>query len=202
MGVTVHYRGELKSADLLPTVLEELEAICRETGWDFDPFSAEELDAAGASLQLHPEAESLDFYFDHNGRLVNIAGLILREKAGKLPPEYPEEMLYVCSCKTQFAGPLVHKMVVELLLYLRKKYFREMEIEDEGGYYPDRDEAELLRRMQFLDSMIGAFGQMLKTGEVPPDLPEEHKTMLQKSFAEFEKFMKFLGNNPYLKKTN
>jgi len=202
MGITISYKGRLKSPQLIPELLKELEYLCQEMSWEFHPFSDDDLNVTGASLHVHPDAESLDFYFDKTGRLINIAGQIIQKESGKLPEAYAEVMLYVSFCKTQFAGPLVHKMVIELLLYLRKKYFREMEIEDEGGYYPHRDETELLRRMQFLDSMINAFTRMLETGKVPPDLSEEHKVMLQKSFAKFAEFMKFLGRNPYLNSTN
>ena len=202
MGITVFYRGSLKFPDLIDPLLDELKHLSEELGWEFHPFAAEELNLRGAGLQLHPEAESLDFYFDPPGRLVNIAEAIFRKEGRSNPAKDEVDALHLCWCKTQFAGPMVHKMVIELLIYLQKKYFVEMEITDEGGYYPDKDEKELLRRMQFLDAMIDAFGKMLETGEPPDDLPEAQKDNLREAHRQLMYLLKFFAKNPYLKETN
>ena len=202
MGVTVFYKGVLKSPDLIDPLLDELKHLAEELGWEFCPFSDTDLNLSGAALQVHPEAESLDFYFNPQGRLVNIAEAIFRKEGRSNPAEDEIDALHLCWCKTQFAGPLVHKMVVELLVYLQEKYFTEMEITDEGGYYPDKDEKELLRRMQFLDAMIDAFGKMLETGEPPDDLPEAQKNSLRQAHRQLLQMLKFFANNPYLKETN
>ncbi|GAB4380638.1 MAG: hypothetical protein Kow0042_30860 [Calditrichia bacterium] len=192
----------LKSPDLLIPLLEELARLSEEIGWAWSPFAAEELNLQGGSLQVHPAAESLSFYFDPHGRLLNIAEAIFRQEGRSEPEQNESDALHLCWCKTQFAGPVAHKTVIELLVYLQKKYFLEMEILDEGGYYPHRNEKELLKRMQFLDRMTNAFEMLLANGELPDDFPEAQKEQLHQTWQQLQYLLKFVAKNPYLNKTN
>jgi hypothetical protein len=204
MGVTVFYKGKLKSPDLIEPLLEELQSLSSELSWKFDPFSDTDLNLTGANLRLHPEAEALGFFFYPDGRLGNLISAILeKEKPTPADSRYKElDVLHLCWCKTQFADPSIHIMTVELLVYLQNKYFAELEITDDGGYYPDKNEIELMRRMQTIDTTINALGILFEGGELPEDIPEDLKEQLLESHRQLLLLLKLLGNNPYLKETN
>lgn len=206
MGVTVFYKGKLRSPRLVAPLIEELEQLADEMGWESDPFSDNEFEVNGILLQVHPKAEGLRFFFNANGELVNLLDLISEKETGKsIAEEFNVEGVdtrHLLFCKTQFAGPAAHKMVVELLVYLQKKYFATLEITDDGGYYPNKDEAELVRRMQFLDSMIDGLSSLLEGGDLPTDLPETQKEHLRETHRQLMKLIRFLGRNPYLDEMN
>nr|NIV94073.1 hypothetical protein [candidate division KSB1 bacterium] len=125
MGITIFYKGKLKSPHLISPLLNELEALCSELNWNYDPFSDADLNLNGANLRLHPQAEPLGFFFHPDGQLVNLMAAILEKENPSKPlmEDVNINPLQVCWCKTQFVGPVVHKMIGELLIYLQKKYF-------------------------------------------------------------------------------
>lgn len=204
MGVTIFYKGKLKSPELIVPVLDELKNLCDELNWKYDPFSDADLNLTGANLQLHSQAEPLGFFFYPDGRLGNFLSAILEKQNPTLEHSKNTEIdpLQVCWCKTQFAGPLVHKMIIELLVYLRKKYFTSLEITDEGGYYPDKDEKELLRRMQLITTAMDALEILFEGGELPEDIPADMRAQLLESHRQLMLLLKLLGNNPYVRETN
>lgn len=53
-------------------------------------------------------------------------------------------MVETVSTKTQFAGPDAHIAVLNLLQYLKDKYFSVFELTDEGNYWETKDKETLL----------------------------------------------------------
>lgn len=202
MGVTIFYKGQLQSPELLTPLTEELASLAEEMGWKHFRFADEKPFITGVSLQLHPQAEPLGFFFDTAGRLVNIAaaGVFLRDHAGE--QDRFDESCYLCWCKTQFAGPFTHKMAIELPDYLEKKYFAILEITDEGDYYPGRNEQELMQRMDFLNKMMDAVTHLLETGRAPENLPEPQRKQLQEGYEQLNLMLKLFANNAHLKNKN
>lgn len=73
-----------------------------------------------------------------------------------------------CSCKTQYSSlhgwenfRRIHIAAVELLAEI-KTLGIEVEIDDEGGYWPDRDIAELRRRIDRMNGLTAALAGALK----------------------------------------
>jgi hypothetical protein len=71
-------------------------------------------------------------------------------------------------CKTQYASlhgwahfRRCHTAAVDLLAGLREFGLR-VEVNDEGGFWPDRDEVELCRKVERMNGIVAAFAGTLK----------------------------------------
>jgi len=90
MGVTLHYRGKLKSPALIEPLVSEVGALANEAGWRclfVDPEPREIFDGIfatlrGIEIQVHPQCEFLNLVFDKNGRLIFVLGLELLASHG------------------------------------------------------------------------------------------------------------------------
>jgi hypothetical protein len=177
MGITIHYRGQLKSPTLIETFCREIQAIANLMEWectvldeDFEkPTDARltwnekgceitgYLALKGISLDVHRGCQSVGFFFDLNG--------ILRDPvqmASPLPGETVESIeLPFSSVKTQYASPGIHITLVKLLKYLEKKYFQTFEVIDEGDYWKTGDEDALEEKMKFLTHKMDTLAQTL-----------------------------------------
>lgn len=58
------------------------------------------------------------------------------------------------SVKTQYCGAAGHKVVIHLLDYLSKKYFKSFKLRDEGQYWETRDEKLLDKNFEHLTALI------------------------------------------------
>jgi hypothetical protein len=84
--------------------------------------------------------------------------------------------------KTQFAPAEVHAGIVKLLRHLKKKYFPDLEVSDEGGYWETGDldalrekQALLNEKMDLLASELGKVpaGERSRSPEELADLIED-----------------------------
>lgn len=168
MGVTIHYRGKLKSPDLINPLMDEVEEICISNNWKYQllneeiseegntppiyplPFENDFEDDGfnhglrGISFEPHEESESVTFLFNAEGILTSIFSNMFRQKS-----KYTW-----CFVKTQFAGADTHIRIINLMRYLKKKYFKKFEIHDDGGYYPHGNAEELQNRFDYLNNAI------------------------------------------------
>lgn len=160
MGVTIHYRGRLRSpADIQPFT-NELADICRSTGWKYDLYHFTEPDVRGVIFKPHPESESVTFVFLEDGTLTNFMALKLCDEA-EMPWAF---------CKTQFAGVDTHVALCKLFQYLQKKWFSTFEVMDESDFYETGNRKKLERQIEFLGTAItsiaeGLEGAALEKGE-------------------------------------
>ena len=156
MGVTIFYRGKLRTPEDVFPLTEEVREICEINQWKCktwdEPWSRQATNDdppfRGVSFKLHERSESFVFLFDRQGILVSPTEMFL---------DAPGEEGDLCRwswAKTQFAGVDTHIGSVKLLVYLQQKYFSFFEITDDGGYYPDFDEKTLRDRMLFVDKTI------------------------------------------------
>jgi hypothetical protein len=174
MGVSLHYKGKIKSIDMIPAMVAEVEDICKTNNWSFEVFEEESFrplakredileaflgDAAadelkkpdlglrGITFRPHEESENISLLFDKEGILKSVLIMLFPEIQGhlKMPWSFT---------KTQFAGVEAHIKTVKLLVYLKNKYFKNFSIRDDGGYYPDGDLETLQKRMGFIDNAI------------------------------------------------
>jgi len=109
MGVTIFYKGTLKSTEDRGALIDKVKVFCTEQGWPY-----EEIDEAleiGIRTEPHPESESLWFMFDGKLRMDGFT-------------------------KTAFAPDEIHERIVELL-YAVKPHFRRLTVLDEAEMWDD-----------------------------------------------------------------
>jgi len=90
MGVTLHYRGKLKSPALIEPLISEVGALANEAKWrclfvEAEPreiFNGIVVTLRGIEIQVHPQCEFLNLVFDENGRLIFVLGLELLASHG------------------------------------------------------------------------------------------------------------------------
>ncbi len=205
MGVTIHYRGKLKSPDLITTLMDEVEEICISNSWKYqllkdssptkepalpNPYELDDFDSdldfspnhsrddlQGITFQPHKESETVTFLFDTEGVLRSIFSSIFKKK-GKYT---------WCFVKTQFAGMDTHVRIINLMAYLKKKYFKKFEIHDDGGYYPDMNIEELQSRMDYLNNAIATVHDVfeninINNAKTPDDFIDDIRDALSASF--------------------
>jgi len=195
MGITIHYKGVLKSVDMIDPLWEELVDIAETMEWDYttldedfgqantaelvhDENGAEiigNLPLKGISLSIHKKCENLQFFFDKNGILRDPVQMAFSQGHDEAP-----SFLFV---KTQFAPPDVHITIIKLLKYLSKKYFTGFEVYDEGGYWETEDENILREKLNFLSKKMNQVVQILNnTGNelADADSPESLADKIEK----------------------
>lgn len=81
---------------------------------------------------------------------------------GESSDEQEKKYLYMLSVKTQFAGSSMHKLLINLLKYLSKKYFCEFNLYDEGKYWETGDEILLDEIFSNYNFLLDSFDYALK----------------------------------------
>lgn len=155
------------------------------------------MQAEGLLVQVHPEAEPLNMIFNREGKLVNFLYLVanaidpnkpqetkdikiyvqdvngeLRESVDALK-DYEKYGLWYSSTKTQFAGPLAHITLCKLLRYLKTKYFKHLEVNDEGGYWETGEVEQLVERLNIIDFAINQLSDFFESYDVQSSSLEE-----------------------------
>ena len=199
MGVTIHYRGKLKSTDLINPLMAEVEEICISNSWNYKlvdnpPINDEEpevefpdffnpdaesrqLGLRGITFEPHEESETVTFLFDTEGILSSVFSNIFKQKS-----KYTW-----CFVKTQFAGMDTHIRIINLMRYLKKKYFKKFDIHDDGGYYPHNNTDELQNRLDYLNNAIATVHDVFENIQIddaknPDDFINQIKNALSASF--------------------
>ncbi|MCO6454393.1 MAG: hypothetical protein J5I93_03675 [Pirellulaceae bacterium] len=143
MGVTIHYQGSLASLDQIEQFEDRVLELALKLGGDARVWRSAADDrpdriVRGLMLNLYPGQDSVSLLVSPEGWLINLFDI---EEAENGELEEPSS----CFVKTQF-GPLEgHVVLIELLAALQARYFPDLQIDDEGGYWPNRD-LETLRR--------------------------------------------------------
>ncbi|RTY91357.1 hypothetical protein [Flavobacterium sp. GT3R68] len=165
MGLSFHYKGDLKTPQSLQTLIEEILDVAKSNAWDYRIFedqfpnnaftSAIDNSIYGISFNP-PNCETVCFTFLSNGRMCPVWNF---ENANCFDPD---EEGYL-SIKTQFAGPEIHKQLIVLFDYLNKKYFANFDFIDEGNYWETKNEQLLKETFAKYSSLINAFDSLLET---------------------------------------
>jgi hypothetical protein len=168
MGVTIHYKGKLNSADDINSFCEEMEDIAKSMGWkcsvfDFDDKSNVPL--KGVIIGPHEKSEPLPFMVDKNGFLRNPFMLEFSKD--------DDEFTWFNHIKTQFAPIEIHIAVVKLLKYIQKKYISNLDVYDEGDYWQTGDEKILKEKIDFLNGAINQLADVLNSIEFEKDSSPE-----------------------------
>jgi hypothetical protein len=150
MGVTIHYEGQLKNLNALDELLNKIRAFAEVQHWPFqiinEPHKRLErfisnddpdLDGEeriyegpvhGITLNPHPDCESFTFEFD-------------------------SQLFCQDYTKTQFAGPSIHRELIELLTDL-EPLFVTLKVNDESEYWTERSERALEESFRRIDAVI------------------------------------------------
>jgi hypothetical protein len=182
MGLTIHYKGQLRDTSLIPDFVKELEDIANSLDWkstridrlipldEESPIPEERVQEGIRLIGIHvtpPDCETFCFDFAPSGRMMNI--IMLRFS----PETYPEaDFVYLMHTKTQYAGMELHIAAIALMRYLEKKYFQSLEVSDEGNYWETNDVAILTQRFEEYTTLINAVKEALQKAVLPPNLEE------------------------------
>jgi hypothetical protein len=191
MGLTLHYSGYLRTEEALPELIEEVTDICEAHQFPYDlyemAFPKHCFSMATHNNQLYgicftpPGCETVSLTFLSTGKLVSNLTWILHLRDQANEASFLNEWV---SVKTQFAGPVLHKLVVHLLDHLSKKYFHTFRVSDEGQYWETRNELLLDENFSRLSSLISGFEFAL---EQNPRLPGElFDDYFQRLLAQFK----------------
>jgi hypothetical protein len=161
MGITIHFKGRLNKLQEINSVMDDLIDISETMQWkwtsldeDWDkPASAKlsvtdlkaeisgHLPLKGVHINIHPDCESLQIYFDNEGNLQTPVGMVLLLE-GKINPENS-----YTSVKTQFAPPDIHIAIIKLLKFLKNRYISDLKVFDEGEYWDTGDRDLLIEKI-------------------------------------------------------
>lgn len=157
MGLSFHYSGKIHSNTAIEKLILEVEDICKSLNWKYhiwerkssgnwsakkDPDSFAKYrpdDVKGISL-MPAECEPLFLTFLPDGSLCSPLKLMVYN------PVNDDLMIEVIHTKTQFAGPDIHVTLMELLHYLKDKYFSMLKVDDEGMYWGKWDKEILMKQ--------------------------------------------------------
>jgi hypothetical protein len=169
MGVTIHYKGKLNSADEIDSFCEEMEDIAKSMGWKhtvIDKFdSNDKTPVKGIIIQPHEKSESLQLISDQQGNLRNVFAFDFASE--------DSELTYLNFIKTQFAPVEIHAAVIKLLKYIQQKYISNLDVYDEGDYWQTGDEKLLKGKIDFLNGAIEQLAEVLNTVEFDKDSSPE-----------------------------
>lgn len=200
MGLSIHYQGNLKNAEDLPLMIQEVIDIAKANHWKYFVFENEFPNSTFTQKpdknNLYgicvspPECEMVSFSFLSNGKMCSVEKLEINKHLEQLEED---EYLYNLHTKTQYAGIEIHKKIILLFDYLNTTYFGQFELYDEGQFWETRDE-ELLKTIfnRFTD-LIDSFQNSL---ENIPRNPEESAEDYVLRMAEFvQKSNRIKDNN-------
>lgn len=177
MGISIHFKGHLRTKASLISLIEEVTDIVKiyqwpykifETAFPSNSFGKKKNDNGLYGISFTPpECETISLCFLSSGKLTSVLAWHLFIKRQGKEKEILDDWV---SVKTHFAGEPIHKLVIHLLDHLSKKYFRHFKLSDEGLYWETRDETLLHQKFNFLngwmDSLTGALEtDPMKSGE-------------------------------------
>jgi hypothetical protein len=176
MGLSIHFKGNLSSGEMLPLLIEEVKDICENLKWPATVFETafpkNSFEQKSSIQEIYgicfspPESEPVSLCFLSNGNLVSIFSWAIF-----VNDQMKDESILLSdvSVKTQYAGPTIHKMIIHLLEYISKKYLSQFRMMDEGQYWETRDEALLERNFAFLTDLLNRVGNMIETTSLQPE---------------------------------
>ena len=170
MGMSIHYRGSLKNADLIRPLTNEVADICDVLIWNYRVTADDTVEG----ISVTPEnCETLTLTFLPDGKLASRVFILYGMS----------DDAYIFT-KTQFAGVDTHVAIIRLLRYLSSKYFESFELIDEGGFWETDDVAVLRAQFKQYEATLDAVTDALKDfrtvqGETVLDLAKRLEDFLQ-----------------------
>ena len=169
MGLSIHYSGSFKPEASLQAMIEEVKDIAEIYKWRYtvfeDEFPAGGFGKAEYNQNIYgicftpPECETVSLCFLSNGKMSDALNL---KFYGDSKDKEEAKYLYMLSVKTQYAGIVIHKLVIHLLRHLSKKYLQDFILSDEGGYWETGDEKILQDAFKRYTDLIESFATSLE----------------------------------------
>ncbi len=202
MGLSIHYRGQIRDYVLIEDLINECEDICKSLQWDYhiwnkvssfnndahihnpDFINYTLEDLKGISI-LPKACEPVDLAFFPSGKLCSTMKLRVNDAATN------DLMVEYVSTKTQYAGIDTHLTVLKLLEYCKEKYFSFFELSDEGMYWETKDIEVLKSQFARYDFIVNAVRNALSDfkalpGETPESLADRLEELLKNRFGKQE----------------
>ena len=120
----------------------------------------------GVTLDLYPGQETISLLISPEGWLINLLEIEMAEKGEIDQPPW-------CFVKTQFGAIEGHVVLVELLAALKQHLISNLEIHDEGEYWPNRDLATLQRKFAQVQRAIDGLAEGLRKYGLSPEAAED-----------------------------
>jgi hypothetical protein len=178
VGITVAYRGRLADLSRVEDFEDRLVDLALEVGglaqlWrsyaDDDPGRV----VRGVILDLAPGLESTSLLLSPEGWLIGLVDIEDAEQGRLKEPPW-------CFTKTQFGPIEAHVALVEMLTELRREFLPDLEVSDDGGYYPTRDLAQLTRRHAVVQGAIDGLADGLRRHGLSREAAEDPDILLKR----------------------
>lgn len=176
MGLSIHYNGRFNAQSSLSEMIEEVRDIAEIYNWQYTIYEQHfpfiQIDGHIYTEKIYgisftpPDCETINLCFLSNGRMSSHVNL---KCFGNSTNQAYQKYLYMLSTKTQFAGSIVHKLVIHLLKYLSKKYFQEFEVIDDGHYWETGDEKLLDNTFKQYNDLLNSVSFALENVPMKPD---------------------------------
>ena len=186
MGLTIYYKGNFRPEGSLPEMIDEVRDIAEIYKWKYNIFEREfpkgslgkktyDTNLYGILLHPHKKCETVSLCFLSNGMLCCPSSIIhLQSK-----DEKNKKILSGHFTKTQYAGPEIHKAIIDFFRYLSKKYFKKFLMIDEGKYWETNDEKILRETFKEWNAMMDGFAGALKT--IKPKKSESLESVIKRA---------------------
>jgi hypothetical protein len=176
MGLSIYYSGRLNKAESLPSLIEEVKDISKVYDWKYEIYKTNfPNDTFDNSTSFEPlyglhftptNCETISLVFLSNGTMVCPSRVSFFADSKS---ETERAYIYTISVKTQFAGVLMHQLIIRLFKYLNEKYFRDFKLSDESQYWETDDENLMRKEFKSYDDLLDNFTLSIQTFPIKPD---------------------------------
>ncbi len=176
MGITISYRGSIADLDRIVDFEDRVLDLALELGgqatvWRTANDNNPTRMVRGIMLDLYPGQETTSLLVSPEGWLVNLFEIEDAELGKIDKPSW-------CFVKTQFGPVEGHVALVELLTVLKREFFPDLEVRDEGGYWEARDLAALTAKFEFLQSAVDGMAAGLQRFGLSGEAAEDREILL------------------------
>lgn len=171
MGITIHYRGTMDKVEQIESMEDRVLDLVfslggRATIWrSFADHDASRV-VRGLMIEMEPEQDTFSLLISPEGHLTPLFQI---EEAEKTPFVEPPD----CFVKTQYGSLQGHIAIVHILDALRKNYFSNLHVSDEGEYFENRSVRKLNDNMRLLREAIGSMAEGLRNYGLSDEAAED-----------------------------
>jgi hypothetical protein len=140
----------------------------------------------GVILDQAPGQESTSLLISPEGWLIGLMEIEDAECGRLTEPPW-------CFVKTQFGPVDGHVALIEIFAALKKEFFPDLEVMDEGGYWESRDINRLNQNFTFLQAAIDGLAQGLRRHGLSREAAEDPEILIQRIVRIAEKVKRSLG---------
>lgn len=194
MGVTISYRGSLADIERIEDFEDRVLDLALEVGgqarvWrsvcDDDPRRV----VRGIMLDLYPGQETTSLLISPEGWLINLSEIEDAENGRLGEPPW-------CFVKTQFGPVEGHAALVEMLAALKREFFPNLEVSDEGGYWDTRDPAALRKKMEFVQAASDGLADALRRHGLTSEAAEDPEILMTRITRVAQMVQRTMGRAP------